>query len=336
MAATAGVSMRIVSFSLFLIFSLSLASQGADYRSLAEWGDSFSPPAERIECKIPSSAFRKLPKQVPLYARAETTSFPPQALDWILERAFSKTNEFAEQKARIASNPQILSQGKTVINRDAHSFLVISPESGSIHFFNRKAAEFGSQALTNSSKLLDKTKMTKEFRDLFAQLNLNPGEIEKNVDGKENLVFRDTESFPPPQRLPVITQRQIYVQRQLNGCPLLNRNAFHEILLAKTISGEWAEMRIHWPKLNVIGSLPITPRSNPEFQKLIGTRKLFWDKSNQANWTDAKKIVITGIRVAYLEAAGSSKLMPLFLLDTELKGVPEADDYAVILMPIEP
>ncbi|MGH7953392.1 MAG: hypothetical protein ACREFE_15970 [Limisphaerales bacterium] len=300
------------------------------------WGTRFV-ASTNIEYKVSPSIFKNLPQEILIYSRAAQTPIPLSAAEWVIDRSATNAAEAAALKARIETNIAILTQGKTFLERDKNGVLLFDPAAGEIHFLhNDFISGRQARAIKTNEMVLSKTTLANEFWEMFHLLNLDPAEIEKNPDGSTNLVFRDTKDFPYPERKAVLVEREINVQRTMNGFTLLPASlVFDEITMSKSISGQWKEIKVHWPEYTISGRVSLSCHSNDALKKLAESKKLFWDRHSDIGPDEAQNIVISGIRVGYMQSKQTGRLTPVLLLDADVKTAQSNSSYAVIFLPLQ-
>jgi len=288
-----------------------------------------------MDYQIPQGVFQKLPKTISLFSRAPDQSLPVAAVEWVIDHCITDKAEAAGMKRQVATNTPILKQGRTFLKRNASGYLLVNPDEGEIRFFrsmNVDVGQRGDRAKAADSDILEKPVLEKHLRGLLARLQIDAGEIEKNPEKETGVVYRDREAFPPPARVAMLVQRDVNVQRTVDGFPVIPRSDVHEILLSREVSGEWSQMQIRWPRLERKESVSVSLNSNSDLERMVKSGQLIWDRSNEVNWANGEKIVVTEVRLGYLESR-SGQLVPVLLLDADLKRE-TGGHYVVLLLPI--
>lgn len=311
-------------------------SDGAESNvNYLDWGRSFAPPPATMEYQIPQRVLQKLPKTISLFSRAPDQSLPVPAVEWVIDRCITDKEEAAGMRRQVATNAAILKEGRTFLKRNANGYLLVNPGEGEIRFFKSRdfdVGQPGSRTKAANADVLEKPALEKHLCELLARLQIDADEIEKSPEKETGVVYRDRETFPPPARVATLVQRDVNVQRTVDGFPVIPRSDVHEILLSREISGEWSQMQIRWPRLERKELVSVSLTSNSDLERMVKSGQLIWDRSNEVNWANGEKIVVTEVRLGYLESR-SGQLVPVLLLDADLKRE-TGDHYVVLLLPI--
>lgn len=328
-----------VALSFHASSSLGAKTNAADFSGL---GGRFVPSPGLIHSAVPGAAFAKLPPQIKQWARVAQTPLPVSAVAWVVDQCITNPATAAAVKARLEKEPNIVKTGRTTLLQSGNVMLAVAPEAGEIRYYRR---DLGGERITEADlrnrrrDSLDTNILKGELMKLARHLGLCPAEWEKDSNGQPRIVFSDRTRYPPPNRKPVLVERSVTLNRSIDGRTLIPnlstpQPGFHELVLSRTYSGDYKEVRVHWPRLEAAGSVAMPCKSNADLEKLLQKGPVLWDQSNQSNPADAKRITIRDIRLSFFEPMDSSRLIPVLLLDAEAKPPTADDGYIVLILPL--
>ncbi len=327
-----------VGLSLYASSCLGANTDATDFSAL---GGRFVPTPGLIRCTVPDAAFAKLPPRINQWARAAQTPLPLSAVAWVVDQCITNPATAAAVKARLGKEPDILKMGRTTLLQTGNVMLAVAPEAGEIRYYRR---DLGGERITEADlrsrrrDSLDTNSLKAELMKLARHLGLSPAEWEIDSNEQARIVFSDRTRYPPPNRKSVLVERSVILNRSIDGQTLIpNLSApqpsFHELVLSRTYSGDYKEVRVHWPRLEAAGKMALPCKSNADLEKLMQKGPVLWDQNNQCNPSDAKQITIRDIRLGYFEPKDSSRLIPVLLLDAEAKPPTADDGYIVLILP---